>query len=406
MDAVRPARRGALVAAVAALVTLVALALVASADAAPRPVKGPGGAGFYTPPAAYPAAHGKLIWQRRAGGLSPIDGAKSNKLVLYTSTTPAGEQTAVSGVVSVPTGSPPKHGWPVISYAHGTTGAADACAPSRIGAQSPVAPSVEYIDAELEQWVDAGYAVVQTDYQGLGTPGPHEYLIGAAEGRGVVDIVSAARQLDPDIGKRYLLAGHSQGGHAALFAAGLAEEWGRGLRLRGTVAFAPASHIADQVDLLPALTAPSTLSALAALVLRGAASSSPRVEPSQLLAEPPLALYPQTRQTCLTQLSESTSLGGIAPADLLRDGADVSALIEVLSAQNPAVRTGAPILIAQGSADTTVFPFLTDLLSKELVAAGDSVDYEVFDGVGHGAIPVAAGPTALEFYERRLPPGK
>lgn len=406
MDAVHPARRGTVVAAAVVLVTLVTLALGASADAAKRPVEGPRGPGFYAPPDVYPKGHGKLIWQRQAGRLSPIAGAGSSKLVLYSSTTPAGKRTAVSGVVSVPAGSPPKRGWPVISYAHGTTGIADVCAPSRTGAKSRVAPFVDYIDPELEDWIDAGYAVAQTDYQGLGTPGPHEYLIGTAEGRGVVDIVSAARQLDLDIGKRYLLAGHSQGGHAALFAAGLADEWDRGLRLRGTVAFAPASHIADQVDLLPALTAPSSLSALAGLILRGAASFSPAVEPSQLLTEAPLALYPQTGETCAPQLGASTSLGGIAPADLLRDGADTTALIDVLNAQNPAVRTDAPILIAQGSADNTVFPFLTDMLSNELEAAGDAVDYQVYDGVTHAGIPAAAGPAALEFFERRLPAGR
>ena len=120
----------------------------------------------------------------------PIAGAKSNRLVLYTSKTPQGKTTAVSGVVSVPKGKPPKSGWPVISYAHGTTGIADVCAPTRITAGSPQAAYITYIDPELEEWIKAGYAVVRTDYQGLGTPGPHPYLIGEAEGRGVVDIVA------------------------------------------------------------------------------------------------------------------------------------------------------------------------------------------------------------------------
>ena len=49
--------------------------------------------------------------------------------------------------------------------------------------------------------------MLQTDYQGLGTPGKHAYLVGKAEGRSVLDIVQAARQLDRKIGKRYLIAG-------------------------------------------------------------------------------------------------------------------------------------------------------------------------------------------------------
>ena len=47
---------------------------------------------------------------------------------------------------------------------------------------------------------------MRTDYQGLGTPGPHPYLIGTAEGRSVVDIVAAGRELYP-LSKKYLISG-------------------------------------------------------------------------------------------------------------------------------------------------------------------------------------------------------
>ena len=124
----------------------------------------------------------------------PLAKAASTKLVLYTSVTPKGKRVAVSGSVSVPKGKPPKHGWPVISFAHGTTGTADVCAPSRNRKGNPARAYISYIDPELNAWLKAGYAVVRTDYQGLGTPGPHPYLIGKAEGRSVLDIVRAARR--------------------------------------------------------------------------------------------------------------------------------------------------------------------------------------------------------------------
>jgi dipeptidyl aminopeptidase/acylaminoacyl peptidase len=76
-----------------------------------------------------------------------------------------------------------------------------------------------YDHALLNRWLKAGYAVVQTDYEGLGTPGDHPYLIGVSEGRSVLDMVRAARKLDSSLGKRVVIAGHSQGGHAALWAA-------------------------------------------------------------------------------------------------------------------------------------------------------------------------------------------
>jgi pimeloyl-ACP methyl ester carboxylesterase len=398
--------RKVLVAALAALFALaVTLALVARADAA-KPTRGPGGAKFYTPPKHYPAKHGTLIWQRNARGITPIDNAKSNRLVLYSSKTVTGKRTAVSGIVSVPKGKPPKGGWPVITYAHGTTGTADVCAPTRSPASSPQAPYTSYIDPELEDWTRAGYAVVRTDYAGLGTPGPHGYLVGVDEGRSVLDIVAAARQLNPDIGKRFLIAGHSQGGHAALVAAGRATKWAKGLGLRGTVAYAPASHLAEQAELLPALTSPSPLTALATLIVQGASTVTKDIQIPQILSDEVLALYPQTNRTCLPQLGQSDSLGGIPPSHLLREGADTGRLLGVLSKQNPAVKTKAPILLAQGTADTTVFPSFTDSLNEELVDLGDSVDYQKFPGVTHGETPAAAEDAAMAFFQRRLPSGR
>ncbi len=224
-----------------------------------------------------------------------------------------------------------------------------------------MAGGVTYIDPQVEEWVDAGYAVVRTDYRGLGTPKEvHQYLIGKPAGRSVVDIVSAARDLGLDIGKKYLIAGHSQGGHAALWAAGPdAQKFAPKLKLRGTIAYAPGSHIAEQADLLPALTSPSGLSALVALIIRGAELEVARRSTfNQILSDPALALYPTIDQVCLDQLGQPDSYGGIPPSEMQRDGSDLSPLLDVLREQNPAVTTKAPILILQGTADSTVFPVL------------------------------------------------
>ena len=138
----------------------------------------------------------------------------------------------------------------MVTWAHGTTGIADRCAPCRAGMPG------SYDHPLLNRWLKAGYAVVRTDYEGLGTPGDHPYLIGDSEGRSVLDMVRAARKLDANIGKRVVIAGHSQGGHAALFAGSLARRWTPELTLRGTLAFAPVSHLGEQAALLRALTAP------------------------------------------------------------------------------------------------------------------------------------------------------
>ncbi|MGA8218769.1 MAG: alpha/beta fold hydrolase [Solirubrobacterales bacterium] len=369
-------------------------------------VKGPKGLKFYKPPKKkkLPKHPGQLIWARPATGLVPLQNARYTKLVLYSSRTPQGKKTAVSGSISVPRGKPPKHGWPVISWAHGTTGVADVCAPSRNSVTSPAQPYISYIYPDLNAWLAAGYAVLQTDYQGLGTPGPHAYLVGTAEGRSVVDIVSAARQLDRKIGKRYLIAGHSQGGQSALFAAGLARSWEPKLKLRGTVAFAPASHILDQESLLPALTAPSSLTALATMIISGASTQSTAIDVNKILSDPVLQFYPLLESQCLSQLGQSNELGGIPPSQLERSGADLSALRPVLAAMNPAVHTAPPVLVEQGTADATVYPFLTDQLVGELQGLGDQVTYTKYPGVDHSGVVTAGAQEALSFFQQLLPP--
>jgi pimeloyl-ACP methyl ester carboxylesterase len=366
--------------------------------------KGPKGLAFYKPPKHLPKRHGSLIWARKASGLVPLANARYTKLVLYSSRTPQGAKDAISGSVSVPKGKPPKGGWPVITWAHGTTGVADVCAPSRDFAGNPNVTGEDYINNDLNAWLRAGYAVLRTDYEGLGTPGKHPYLIGVSEGRSVLDIVQAARQLDPKISRRYLIAGHSQGGHAALFAAGEAANWAPGLKLRGTVAFAPASHILDQASLLPALTTPSGLTALATLILDGASTQSSAINVNQILSDQVLAFYPLLQSQCLGRLGQSDELGGIPPSNLERSGADLSALNPVLAAMNPNVRTAAPILIPQGESDTTVFPFFTNQLKDELIAGGDQVTYKTYPGTNHVGVVTAGEADALAFFQAQLPP--
>lgn len=85
--------------------------------------------------------------------------------------------------------------------------------------------------------------VVASDFEGLGTPGLHPYLAGESEGRGTLDIVKAAQALDTGAGDRVVIWGHSQGGHAALFANQIAAQWAPELEIVGTVAGAPPSQL-------------------------------------------------------------------------------------------------------------------------------------------------------------------
>jgi pimeloyl-ACP methyl ester carboxylesterase len=375
---------------VAGILSFFVLAVPASAA---KVHKGPAGDAFYTPPATLPKGpHGTPVWQRKLTGAAKLQKARSNRLLLYRS-----DGGVVSGTVAVPKGKAPKRGWPVISWAHGTVGSADLCAPSRVGTQG------NYDSPLLNRWLKAGFAVVRTDYPGLGTPGPHPYLIGVSEGHSVLDMVRAARKLDKHLSRDVVIAGHSQGGQAALFAASLAPKWTPELKVRGTVAFAPVSHLGEQGALLRALTTPSNLSALAALIVHGVDIANPQLGIQGLLSDQAKALYPQLDTKCLSDLAKPDSFGALAPANLFRPDADITPVVAALNADDDpeTLKIRGPVRIEQGKADTTVFPNFTDQLVGELKA---KVSYKTYAGVDHGGVVTERGPAndATKFIKARL----
>jgi fermentation-respiration switch protein FrsA (DUF1100 family) len=362
-------------------ILVLAAAPVLAAPANAAVAKGPAGTKFYTPPKTLPkGSHGTPVWQRKLSGKSVLKSAASNRLLLYRSQSVAGKAIVVSGTVAVPKGKAPKAGWPVISWAHATVGIADACAPSRAGSRG------DYDIPLLNRWLKAGYAVVRTDYEGLGTPGPHPFLIGVSEGRGVLDMVRAARKLDSSIGKRVVITGHSQGGQAALFAGSLAKKWTPELTLRGTLAFAPVSHISEQGSLLSTQTQPSGLSGLAAMIVRGIDIAQPNLNIQSMLSDQAKALYPQLDEKCLDGLDKPDSFGGVAPANLFRPDANLAPVIAALSSDDDpeSLTIRGPVLIEQGTADTTVFPAFTEQLTTELKGRGVDVTEKTYEDVNHG----------------------
>lgn len=106
-------------------------------------------------------------------------------------------------------------GYPVVAWAHGTSGAKTNQAPSNYKnlLQHFLAPY---------QLALQGYVVVATDYAGLGVqkdasgvPIMHEYLASPSQGSDVIHSVTAARMAFPELSKDFVVIGHSQGGGAA-----------------------------------------------------------------------------------------------------------------------------------------------------------------------------------------------
>jgi hypothetical protein len=141
-------------------------------------------------------------------------------------------------------------------YGPGTQGQGDQCAPSRQFNQgihfSPYLDiAFNYEELFVTTMVARGFAIVMTDYQGLGTPGLHTYVNRVAEGNAMLDAGRAAMHLpDTSLDPHGPLAfwGYSQGGGAAASAAELAPSYAPELHVVGSYAGAPT---ADLKELLP-----------------------------------------------------------------------------------------------------------------------------------------------------------
>jgi hypothetical protein len=191
----------------------------------------PPGDAFYSPPNPLPAGqHGGIIWCRPSS--SPVPGAQAWQ-ILYLSTTASGQPTAISGTVFLPQ-APYPGTRPVMAYASGTQGWGDQCAPSK-----EIAAGNFDEQFAVNNLLARGWAVVVTDYPGLGTPGDETYNVGIPEGYGVLDALRAATLL-PGAGLSTAapmgIEGYSQGGGAADWAAQLQPSYAPGLHLTGVAA--------------------------------------------------------------------------------------------------------------------------------------------------------------------------
>jgi hypothetical protein len=365
-----------------------AAAQPAASDAASA-VHGPAASdAFYDAPRRLlDGPHGSVIRSRPLGGAAAYDGAR-NRLVLYRSVTPQGERVAVSGTVAIPRGRAPRGGWPVISWLHGTTGVADICAPSRDAASHPAHDYLQVMHATIQRWVDQGYAVVATDYQGLGTAGPHSYLVGEAEARAAADMVRAAHRLPGHLSRSWVAAGHSQGGHAAVFAADVAHRWTPELPLLGAAALAPGSQLSSFVQQLRTLPLRG-ITGFLPLIVRGVETTG--VASDGLLTAEADRLMAHADDRCVGQLNADDSWGALSTDQVFRPGADFAAFDRAMAANEPGrLAPSVPVLLAQGDSDTTVLPDWTRALEAQLEANGVDVTSRTYAGVDHRGVVAAS----------------
>ena len=343
--------------------------------------------------------HGDVIRVRTMSGPAALESAAGCELVIYQSTRVSdGAPIGVSGIIAMPKGNPPAGGWSVVSWSHGTVGVADRGAPSLDSEEladidDPTEPPMTVhrkINAAphrlLNEFLNRGWVVVMTDYEGLGTRGPHPYLFGTSEARGVLDIVRAARALhnresatgQEKISGRFVIVGHSQGGQAALFAAHLAPTWTAELTLLAVAAIAPASA-QERLLLLSLLPAAPDLAFLP-LAIVGALASDPGLatELEQKVFTPlGLQLFKDTIDVqTRVELSEPDSWAALPGRKYFRVLSRKPRLTAALRRMHPDLEIQVPIRISQAVNDRRVSAAATKRLWKQLKRRNQSVTVE------------------------------
>ena len=308
--------------------------------------------------------------------------------VLYDSQIRNDRPAVVSGLVFAPDRPAPTGGWPVLSFAHPTTGLADRCAPSR---------NVGILETTIATLASqTGMAVVATDYPGLGTDGPHPFLDGISQGRSVLDIARAAKSIEGlSLSATTVLWGHSQGGHAALFAAQEARQYAPTLNIVGAVAGAPPSQLRELLTSIE--RTPDRGYAL--LVAEGLRAINPSLRLEDVFTARGIALAKRLETECSSTVNRAASRDTIRLASAVPEQ-----WLEALDANQPGTsRIDAPVLILHGADDELVPVETSAVLQESLQKLGTAVDRVVYPGAGHADVALTSLTDVLAWITKRLP---
>ena len=347
-----------------------------------------------------PQRPGTLITTRPMAPDLSLPNAASAHRILYSTTNQFDRRAVSTGAVFIPRGTPPRGGWPVMAWAHGTVGMGDDCAPS---AQVHEAGEAAY----LGHWLARGYAIVATDYVGQGTPGLLSYLNGVTAAHSVADSVVAARQMSLPLARKWVAVGHSQGAGAALSTGRFAEAFtaGSGLDYRGVVATGAPANIESVLQLagpqFPPVMLPRALNGYALYILAGFRDARPDLPVNSLLTPLGRRLTDIAGTTCGKQLRPFAR--GLDLRKLFTRPIDTipgiyTALRNYLGTPDSGYTR--PVLLGQGLLDVNVPAPAALSLAAQMTANRQPLELRVYPGADHPGVLRAVLPDADRFLDR------
>lgn len=382
-------------------------------------------ASFYDPPSAVPAAPGTVI---DAQPVSTNYAANATR-IMYSSIDSSGQPVAVTGLYLQPTAAWKGSGSrPLVSYAFGTIGQGDQCAPSKL-LQNPISISgngsggittaLGYDAIFVGDLLNRGYSVVVTDYVGLGTTDRvHTYMNRLDQGHAVLDAVRAARNLsgtDITASSRVATWGYSQGGGATGSAAELQPSYAPDVQLAGSFVGAPPADLNVVIKGIEG----NAIAGVLGYAINGLAQSYPALQP--ILGANTNDAGKAALKSLSTQCIADTvlSYGGATSTKWITGGRSLSDVIaanpgaqQIVSDQRIGrLKPTSPVLLTTDLADQTVPPSQVRQLAVDWCAKGARVNYTTYglniqDGdklaLHHVAGMVESWQPALNWVSARL----
>jgi hypothetical protein len=349
---------------------------------------------FYAWNAPLPSRPGAMLRMEPQPSQPEFTAASEQQRILYTSTDArwGSGVLPVTGTLYLPKGEPPREGWPLVAWGHGTLGVADACAPSWTGHRPRDA-------TYLNRWLEQGFAVVATDYQGLGGPGPHPYTFWEAEGRSMLDSARAAMSAYPGrIANSLVITGQSQGSGSSIGASRIAATYAPELNLKATIATGVLPSFPD-ARYKAAESAPSRNGPVRFPMLLLVGGSIPDGGPSaeSLVTAQAQPMLRMARETCVDEMRgyEQQHALNAGNAFTLEPAAFQGLLIRTVNMS--LARMPAPLFLGTGLADRTIPPRRQYAAAAALCEAGNPLVWKTYSGITHNGIVNAAFDDELRF---------
>jgi fermentation-respiration switch protein FrsA (DUF1100 family) len=190
-----------------------------------------------------------------------------------------------------------------------------------------------------------------------------------------------------------------------LFTGDLQQRYAPELDYRGSIATAPPSQWRTTVAAAHPFDPAAPANPFVLLALEGMRVTHPDTfDPAVYLTPTGLRLLDAARdELCLGPLAQK--MAGLTSAQVFNvDAAKQETLTQLLEhdAEIPISAQERPVFIAQGTADTVVFPPASRTTAGQLAAAGTDVTFRFYQGADHNGVLAAALPDLLAWAAARI----